>query len=334
MSRLSQMNRVNDQMTTVRGDVAPGAVQSGPPLTLLREAKLTSLLAPIAPNIDRYEASGVVVQGGLLWVIFDNLPHIAALHPALFPAPPGASLLRQQGRAAGYEDIAYDEVTGRRFILIEAAQTTRGGFQPQIDEFDASWHPGDRRWVELDIEDPNKGLEGLTCIRRNGRMYLLALSEGNGNHGGRRGRRPGHGLVHVLEQHGEVWTVSARINLPRDLQFADYSAISVRGDRIAVVSQESSALWVGALDPQTWRLAGAGTVHPFPREASGRVRYGTVEGISWIDDSTVAAVSDHARRRRSRRVRAAAESVHVFAFPRAQVSPGILPDRSAGTVDG
>jgi hypothetical protein len=309
-------------VTTVGHGVEPLAVHSGSPLRLLRQAKLASLLAPVAPDLDRLEASGVVLQDGMLWVIFDNLPHIAAIDPALVPGPAAALVVRQRGPAAGYEDIALDEVTGRRFVLIEAARTPRGGFKPQIDEYDAGWRLVHRRWVELDIEQQNKGLEGLTCVHRGGRRYLLALSEGNGNHGGRLGRRPGRGLVHVLAEQGKAWAVQERIHLPEDLPFVDYSGISVRGDRIAVVSQESSSLWVGLLDSRSWRVVDGGNVYPFPRDRRGRRLYGTVEGVSWMDERTVAVVSDRAKRSQARRLRATAESVHVFTVPWAEGSGG------------
>jgi hypothetical protein len=113
-----------------------------------------------------------------------------------------------------------------------------------------------------------------------------------------------------------VWRVSALVPLPASLAFGDHSALSVRGDRIAVVSQESSALWVGRLDSHQWRLADAGQVHPFPRDDRGRIRYGTCEGVTWLDDDSVAVVPDRSKRRQPVRFRATSESVHVFAVPR------------------
>jgi hypothetical protein len=65
----------------------------------------------------------------------------------------------------------------------------------------------------------------------------------------------------------------------------------------------------------TWQVVDPGHVHPFPRDARGRPLYGTVEGVCWLDGGTVAAVSDRTKRRQARRLRATAESVHVFALP-------------------
>jgi hypothetical protein len=297
----------------------PAETAFGPPLELVREAKAADLLADTAPDLHRLEASGLSLElsheGGLLWVIFDNLPHIAALDPDLRAGSGHTRLVRRSGPAPGYEDIACDGPAGRRYVLIEATPVADGTFRPQIDEFYADWRLVARRWVELVVETPNKGLEGLSCVHRAGRRYLLALSEGNDNRGGRRGRLPGKGLVHVLEQVGDAWVVQDRIQLPADLAFRDYSGLSVRGVRIAVVSQEASALWVGRLDRARWTVVDDGQVFPFPRDGRGRIRYGTVEGVCWLDDDRVAVVSDRAKRTQPLRFRETGESIHVFALP-------------------
>jgi hypothetical protein len=45
------------------------------------------------------------------------------------------------------------------------------------------------------------------------------------------------------------------------------------------------------------------------------MKYGTVEGVCWLDDRTVAAVSDRAKRRQPKRLRETDQSVHVFQLP-------------------
>ena len=61
-----------------------------------------------------------------------------------------------------------------------------------------------------------------------------------------------------------------------------YAGMALRGDRLAVVSQESSRLWVGRLRPADWTITGRGRVYDFPRTKKGKKLYGTVEGISWL----------------------------------------------------
>lgn len=287
----------------------------GGALRLLREAKMVDLLGREAADLRRFEASGVTVAHGRLWVIFDNLPHIASVDPALRPIGEAARLVRQAGPSRGYEDIAYDQETGRWFVLVEAAKSPTGGFRPQVDTYDAAWRHMARSWVDVAVPSSNKGLEGLTCVRRGARLHLLAVSEANGNRAGRRGRRPGSGLVHVLTESDGRWVAEDRIHLPEQLPFRDYSGLSVRDDRICVVSQESSALWAGRLGVSSWSVADSGRVFPFPADPRGRTVYGTVEGVCWLDETTVATVSDRAKRDQPRRFRTKDQSVHVFAIP-------------------
>ncbi len=268
---------------------------------MLREAKLSDLL-PESGN--RLEASGVVHADGRLVVVFDNMPDIARLDPSLVPGHPGTDLVpRLQAAAehAGYEGIASD---GQRyFAVVESAPHPDGRFRPWIHELDGDLRPV--RWsiVDVPVERSNKGLEGLCCVRRHGRTHLLALHEPA--HGG--------GRVEVLAEHDSGgWRVVDTMRLP-DVGLADCSGIAVRDRRIAVVSQRSSALWVGVLAETAWQVVGAGTVYRFPR--SRRVRYDAVEGVTWLDDATLALVSDRSRRRRSARRRRVEQSVHVVRLP-------------------
>src|SRR4029450_4141683 len=110
------------------------------------------------------------------------------------------------------------------------------------------------------------------------------------------GRRPGGGRVQVFERGLRHWDRVATIRLPATLDFEDYSSLAVAGDRLAVVSQASSALWVGRIGPSSWEVAGQGTVWAFPTDPEGRAVYCNVEGVSWLSADTVVVVSDRAKR--------------------------------------
>ena len=120
----------------------------------------------------------------------------------------------------------------------------------------------------------------------------------------------------------------ATIRLPETVLFVDYSGIAVNGDRIAVVSQASSALWVGNLAPSGWQVTGAGTSYALPRDADGGILYGTAEGVSWIAPDQVVMVSDKAKPQQDPRCRAKDQSIHIFRIP-APASPGPL-DQAGG----
>jgi hypothetical protein len=168
-------------------------------------------------------------------------------------------------------------------------------------------------FLDVALEMRNKGLEGLGCIVRDGELFLLGLCEGNRCKGGTAGRRPGGGRVHVLRRAALVWKREATIRLPKDLDFIDYASVAVRGDRIAVVSQSSSALWVGTLAKTGFVVEESGTVYTFPRDADHRVVYGTVEGVSWLADDRLVMVSDRAEGNIP--AQAKDRSLHVFRLP-------------------
>src|SRR5829696_330343 len=290
------------------------SVHRPPVLRLLHEAKVATLLG----GAGRFEASGVLAFDGWFWVVFDNLPHVARIDRALV-AGPRSALIGQPDAAVGYEDIAHDSIGGRFFLLIEAV-LRRSGFMAQVREFDSELRPLATRWLDVPLERPNKGLEGLSCIRRDGRTHLLGLCEGNRGAGGEQGRRPGGGRVHVFVEGVAEWERLATIHLPASLRFTDYSGISVAGDRVGVVSQESSALWVGRLAPSGWELIDEGTTYVFPRDERGRIRYGNIEGVCWLGEVELVVVSDRAKPTQPRRLRAKDQSVHRFALPAAERS--------------
>ncbi len=302
-----------------------GGHPPGVQLRLEREAKLVELVEPLdgAPG-RRLEASGVLAKDGCFYVIFDNLPDIVRLGPGLIAGAPENRVFTQKRReATGFEDIAYDPGSDRFFALIEALPVRSGTYRAKVHQYDGSLRYLRSDWLDFPLADANKGLEGLTCLRRNGRTCLLAMCEGNRCRGGSAGRRPGGGRIQVFTEGPRGgWVHTGTIRLPRALEFEDYSGISLVGDRLAVVSQASSALWVGRL----WRngadvvdeVVDEGTVFRFPTDCRGRTVYRTVEGVSWLGDDRVVVVSDKVKPGSGERSgRAEDQSIHIFTIPTA-----------------
>ncbi len=296
-------------------------------LELVKEAKVFDILGG---RLDpRLEASGVLAKDGLFYVIFDNLPHIACIGAELSSAAVANHVIEQdRGHRSGFEDIAYDSWNGRFYVLIESLPRGRAKFMAAVQEYDINFGYLDCAWLDFPLDRPNKGLEGLTCVHRQGQTYLLGLCEGNRCEGGAAGRVPGGGRIHVFQRGHHRWDRVAKIRLPETLLFVDYSGIAVSGDRIAVVSQVSSALWVGSLAPLGWEIAGAGTSYALPRDADGSIVYGTAEGVSWIAPDQVVMVSDKAKPEQDHRCRAKDQSIHIFRIP-APASPQ-PPDQPGG----
>jgi hypothetical protein len=282
-----------------------GAVRP-PKLELVREEKLYRLI-PGRDKSSRLEASGVALAGpSTALVVFDNLNQIASIDVSLrasrrnvmWPAP---------SLGAGFEDVAADRRSGSTFALIESVVDANGVLRGFVSEYDR--HRRLRQCTQLagQFEKANKGFEGLAYTRRRGREYLYALREANWRSSG-----PRRGRIDVFVRRRGLWRESHRITLPQDARFKDYSALSIRDDRIAVVSQQSARLWIGALDAKTQTVVrGSGAVYRFPGK-----RYCNVEGIDWLTGSTLIAVSDRVKKGQPSRCASTDQSIHIFRIPR------------------
>jgi len=281
------------------------------PLRLVRERKLAELIPP--PRADAVlEASGVVARGRDCFVIFDNVKRVAKVDRDLVPGSSRHRWVSPARASEGYEDIAYSPHTKRFYLLIEAEKHPDGTFKAVIEECDAQFRHKRRGWVDVSFGRRNRGLEGLSAVRWRGRDYLLALCEGNRGKFGRKGRKPGGGRIHVLQKKGADWQPVARIKLPRRVKFEDYSGLAIRGDRIAVISQVTSQLWLGTLRRSDWTIAGRGRLYEFPRGKKGKLRYCTVEGVSWLSAKTFVMVSDLSKRSFPSRCSRKDQSIHIF----------------------
>jgi hypothetical protein len=286
-----------------------------PVMVLVAERKLGDLISPPTPG-GVLEASGVIIRGAHYYVIFDNVRRIARIHRSLEPGSKRHSWFGRKRDGEGYEDIAFSRYTRRFYLLIEAEKHPDGTYKALIDECDESAQYKRRRWVDFAFEKRNTGFEGLCAVRWRGQNYLLALCEGNRCRSGRAGRKPGGGRLHVLQCSGTLWKPVARIKLPPTVTFEDYSAVALRGSRMAVLSQQSSRLWIGRLHFGSWAIAGKGKTYEFPRTRKGKIKYRTLEGICWLTDRSFVCVSDLSNRRDSKRCRKKDQSIHVFKLPR------------------
>ena len=98
-----------------------------------------------------------------------------------------------------------------------------------------------------------------------------------------------------LEIHGKTyecgWAVVQIIELPKTVAFRDYSAITLYGAdptnlRVAVASQENSAVWIGHLNADTWTFSEDGArLYDFPRDSACEVVYCNVEGLDFLSDT-------------------------------------------------
>jgi hypothetical protein len=280
-------------------------------LRLVRERKLADLLdRPRTGAV--FEASGVFARQGECFVVFDNVRRVARVGSHLRLQSDDHGWVGAMRQGEGYEAITYRPANRRFYLLIEAQKHPDGTFKAVVEEYDDRWRFKARRWVDFSFDERNTGFEGLASVELHGQHYLLALCEGNRCRGRRSKGKRGQGRIHVLEQRGRVWQPVARIKLPGGVKFKDYADMALRGDRLAIVSQESSLLWVGRLRRGPWTIRGAGRIFEFPRTKKGKRLYYTVEGISWLSPQTLVAVSDLCKKRHPKRSARSDQSIHVF----------------------
>lgn len=248
-------------------------------LELVQEARIRDLLD--GAGEERYEASGVYLKDDYLHVVFDDAPRLARIRPDWLHAGEEPDVLDLRKTGAGYEDITYQSSTDRWLCLIEAAEREEGVYLPCIDEFDRSFAFVKRYWLDFPVRAENKGFEGLSTLRSAGDEYLLCLCEGNDCKRGSAGARPGKGRIQVFEKGPDTWEHRGTIRLPEAVRFEDYVSLDLRNGYLTVLSQESSAMWVGRLRAHPAGLEDVfeddGELFLFPRDDQGRVRYCNLE---------------------------------------------------------
>ncbi len=167
------------------------SIWSDQPLQVVSEIKISDLLGDRAGT--RLEASGVCGHDGAYYVIFDNTSGIARITDLAPGSDRREMLAAQGGTDRGFEDITFDPVTGHFYVLIEAVAQRSGVFMAVVQEHDL-----DGRYIASSVLDfplprVNKGLEGLTCLQRDGRDLPARHLRGQSVQGRRRGSAAGRG---------------------------------------------------------------------------------------------------------------------------------------------
>jgi hypothetical protein len=295
------------------------------PLELVKESKIAALLS--GKLNERHEASGIHFKDGFLYIVFDNDPYIVRLKPDLSSQPEDHQVIYLREGSVGYEDLTYQPFDRRWYCLLEALEYRAGEFRPRIDEFDEEFHLIAHHWLEFPLARSNKGIEGLTTLRYRGDDYLLGLCEGNDCQGGKAGRTPGNGRIQVFRRDAGEWRHFGTIRLPASIPFEDYSSLALNDRFITVISQVTSAMWVGKVRQDATSLdtlfEDAGHLYTFPRDEEGRIIYCNLEGVTWIGDGELAAVSDRSKAHdQPGRCERKDQSVHIFKLPDSLERPG------------
>jgi len=278
-----------------------------PTLLLEQEAKIYTALG--YDQAQRLEASGVAYADNRYYVVFDNLEGVARLCVDLTLACQPS--LSDQTPVEGFEGIT--QHAGHFYTLVEAAQY-QAQLQAKLRTYDANQVLMQEAWLPYAFATLNKGFEGISMVQRNGRLFLLALCEGNGCRAGKKSKK-GRGFIQVFEYNAGAWLSVATLTLPKMLKFKDYSGLDLVQGRLAVVSQSSAKLWVGRLKKSQWEIKGEGRVYAFPQTKKGKILYCNVEGVAWLGPDRVVTVTDKRKKSQKKRCRAKDQSIQLFRLP-------------------
>lgn len=283
-------------------------------LELVLEQKLYELL-PECTAKTRLEASGVELVDGHLLIVLDNLPQLARIPFTREPLGFEAGTFVGRLSSTGFEDLTCDRRRNRLLLLREAVRQ-QDVYQAEVEEWDDGFDSLGTARLAFDFPQANKGFEGLAWMP-NGEdeEEVLAICEGNHCRSGKEGRTPGGGRIQVFRRGKHHWVHDRQLELPGDLPFEDYSGLSVLDDRVGVVSQASSMVWVGRLSDDHRSFRGSGQLYEFPRAQNGDKVYSAVEGITWLGPSQIAVVSDERKKEHPPAAGKKDQSVHVFNLP-------------------
>lgn len=299
-------------------------------LQLLAEAPFGFLL-PDA-GFGRYEASGIAVDEArsVAYVAFDNSYTMARLHDpirggARFPFAHAMYWPSGQGES-GFEFVTRNGSDGTFIVGREGVKGPDGVYRAETVDVvftEDGVTEGTRCTTEMSFRKGNKGFEGGAVVADGtGGSFLLGLCEGNLCDGGKRGRRAGDGRIVVMRRVEDgarcVWRTVETLKLPRKAKFQDYAGMTIKDGRVAVVSQENSAVYVGSLEVNGGRVKfGDGMILDFPRGSGCAVEYCNVEGVAFWRGRALVTVSDAMKGdgRQGFECARKEQSVHLFRVP-------------------
>ncbi|KAL4438157.1 hypothetical protein ABPG77_010518 [Micractinium sp. CCAP 211/92] len=281
-------------------------------------------------NSTVFEASGLAYVRGKFYTIFDNAMSIGIMDDRFQFRDPENRLIGEWEPESQFEGIAYVPENDTFLLLHEAVELGEEVYKPQVREVklkkDLSGYDVHAVCtINFELEAENKGFESINYVHTPDGPFLLGLCEGNHCKGGEEGQDPGNGRIIVSElrwnKDGSChWEPVKKIKIPESAYFKDYAAMAYNYEirKLAILSQEDAAFWVGDFDGDSLEFVGEeGEVFHLPRDNHCEMIYCNAEGIQWVDHFRIVVTSDKAKSRQPYWCDQKDESVHLFAMPRA-----------------
>mmetsp|Transcript_34497 Transcript_34497/g.75848 ORF Transcript_34497/g.75848 Transcript_34497/m.75848 type:complete len:458 (+) Transcript_34497:246-1619(+) len=280
----------------------------------------------------KFEASSVTIVGNDVYSVCDSSFAIAKFDSSLLPFSPNnvqiGSPDRDGDQESGYEAIFHHEGTFyvvRESILHHNHDDNEGGdedkdaavdekhsYNAVIEELllgDTDYTVKSQCSSEFEFEGASKGFEGAVGFAdANGELFIIGLCEGNHCSESRKADA-GNGRVVIMKKKegddvkdGCMWETLRVVKIPKSAYFIDYSAIDITDSgRVVISSQENSAVWLGTvngiengvIDPDAFSFnEDEGKTLQFPKSTDCHTVYCNIEGIHFINDEMLLAVSD------------------------------------------
>lgn len=291
----------------------------------------------------KFEASDVTIVGDEVYSVCDNSWAISRFGKSLLPFNEENVQVgdpnRVPGEDSGYEAIFHHE--GLFYVVRESVyhghhseSEKTGDYHAIIEELELSandYTVVNECRCEFEFEGESKGFEGAVGFPdENDVLYVLGLCEGNYCSESRK-NDVGNGRVVIMKKSEDpeaqcIWETVRVVSIPSSAAFLDYSAIDITQDgRVAIASQEHSAVWLGQakgiengiIDPSKFDFEVENKVLQFPKDGTCSTQYCNVEGIHFMNDDMLMAVSDKMKSKGKQDFRChdKDQSIHAFVIP-------------------
>ncbi|KAL3922418.1 MAG: hypothetical protein SGILL_002214 [Bacillariaceae sp.] len=266
----------------------------------------------------KFEASSVIVVDSFAYAICDSSWSISMFDPFLHPFGEHNHQIGdpyRESEDSGYEALFHDNDTF--FVVRESVKDEDETYHAVIEELvldpdntHDSYELGKACPTQFEFEGDSKGFEGALPIHDlSGDLVVLGLCEGNHCSQSKELQRDkGNGRLvamklTTLPDGSCEWSTIRVIKVPETAYFGDYSSIDMDpSGRVIISSQEESQVWIGQMDgiqPNgLWNVTGMGfrndgdTTFDFPKNSNCETQYCNIEGVHWVDEYTIIAVSD------------------------------------------
>ena len=286
----------------------------------------------------KYEASSVIVVDDNAYAVCDSSWAISKFGSQLQPFAAGNIQIGDPSRElddSGYEALLHED--GVFYVVRESILHEDETYHAIIEELvlgGGDYSIGQICTCEFGFEGDSKGFEGAVAVHDlNNEMVVLGLCEGNycsELHKNDKGNGRMVAMRREMLADGSCqWKTIRMIEIPSSAYFRDYSAIALSEDgRAAISSQEESQIWLGKLLGQQpgglWDIDAMEfstedvQVYDFPKNDQCQTVYCNIEGIHWINEEMVMAVSDKMKSKGKQDFRCFEkdQSVHVFVLPK------------------